>query len=44
MRNDGFWEEGVITMKIRTICKEELCPLRFQQLLSTSLLPERKQC
>lgn len=37
MRNDDFWEESVITVKIRTSCKEELCPLRFQQLLSSSV-------
>lgn len=43
MRNDGFWEESVKTMKIWTSCKEELCPLRFQQLLSTSLFVTREK-
>lgn len=37
----GFWEECVIV--IRTTYKQELCSLRFQQLLPTSVVPKRKQ-
>lgn len=43
MKSYGFWEECVIVMKIRTTYKQELCSLRFQQLLSTSVIPKRKQ-
>lgn len=43
MKGYGFWEECVIVMKIRTTYKQEMCSLRFQQLLSTSVVPKRKQ-
>lgn len=43
MKSYGFWEECVIVMKIITTYKHELCSLRFQQLLSTSVVPKRKQ-